>query len=171
MPVRSLQDCRLEYLDAFLKYLTDWKTETSGDSKRFLSDKLWFDIQSMIHGFRAIVAIKIKIFPQAVIKPAIINQDVVENHFCQVRACNGMNANPTWRLQENVQNTIRFGQTTISRKSNAGTSGLRKSTWTTALLLRTEWCSNSHYYILENFAILKCWLVKNDENTINILPY
>jgi len=80
----------------------------------------------MVYGFQAIVTIKLKKSPQAMIKPAIVNQDIVENHFCQVRACNGQNNNPTWRLQEKVQNTIRYGQTTISRKSNAGPSGCRK---------------------------------------------
>lgn len=61
------------------------------------------------------------------IKPAIINQDLVENHFCQIRACNGQNNNPTWRLQESAQNTVRYGQTTISRKSNAGLDGAKKT--------------------------------------------
>lgn len=90
--------------------------------------KLWFDLQSMALGFLAIVSIKLKHFPQSLIKPAIIIQDVVENHFCQVRACNGHNNHPTWRLQETTQNTIRYGQTTISRKSNAGNSSLKKIT-------------------------------------------
>lgn len=60
------------------------------------------------------------------IKPAIINQDLVENHFCQIRACNGQNNNPTRRLQETTQNTVSYGQTTISRKSNAGLDGAKK---------------------------------------------
>lgn len=76
----------------------------------------------MILGFDSLVKIKLEAYPHSIIKPAIINQDVVENHFCQVRACNGQNNNPTWRLQESAQNSIRYGQTTISRKSNAGSS-------------------------------------------------
>jgi len=83
----------------------------------------------MILGFQAIVSIKLKEHPQAVIKPAIINQDLVENHFCQVRSCDGQNNNPTWRLQELAQNTIRCGQTTISRKSNAGCGGEKQSNY------------------------------------------
>ena len=81
----------------------------------------------MALGFQAIVSFKLNKYPQATIKPAIVNQDVVENHFCQVRASNGQNNNPSWRLQENAQNSIRFGQTTISRKSNAGSSGYKKT--------------------------------------------
>ena len=80
----------------------------------------------MILGFNSMVSIKLSAFAQSVIKPAIINQDVVENHFCQVRSCNGQNSNPTYRLQETCQNSIRYGQTTVTRKSNAGVAGLQK---------------------------------------------
>ena len=77
-------------------------------------------------GFESIVAIKLKKFPSSVIKPAIINQDCIENNFCQVRGCNGQNNNSTFHLQESAQNSVRYGQTTISRKSNAGAAGVRK---------------------------------------------
>ena len=125
-PISSVNDIRLQELSQFLSFLESWKASSEGDAKKFFSSKLWFDLQSMVYGFQAIVAIKLEKYPQAMIKPAIVNQDIVENHFCQVRACNGQNNNPTWRLQEKAQNTIRYGQTTISRKSNAGPSGCRK---------------------------------------------
>lgn len=118
-----INDERIKKLDSFLTFLSNWKAEISGEggnSKHFISDKLWFDLQSMIHGFKAIVDIKLKAFPASTVKQWLVNQDVVENHFCQVRACNGQNRNPTYRLQEQTQNSIRYGQTTISRKSNAG---------------------------------------------------
>ena len=93
----------------------------------------------MILGFESIVAIKLKKFPQSVIKPGIINQDCVENHFCQVRAGNGQNNNPTFHLQESAQNSIRYGQTTISRKSNAGAAGVRKrKNWLSLLQCMVE---------------------------------
>lgn len=111
-------DNRIKKLDAFLQYLTGWKEELS-TPKHFISDKLWFDIQAMIHGFKAIVNIKLTKFPSSVIKAWIANQDGVENHFSQTRACDGQNNNPTYRLQESSQNTIRFGQQTISSKCNA----------------------------------------------------
>lgn len=94
--------------------------------KEIFTSKLWFDLRSMILGFESIVAIKLKKFPQSVIKPAIINHDCIENHFCQVRACNGQNNNPTFHLQESAQNSKRYRQTTISRKSNAGAARVRK---------------------------------------------
>ena len=125
--ITNVLDCRLNELDKFLIYLQNWKTEVGrATSNKFFSYKLWFDLQSMVLGFQSLIIIKLKAYPQSVIKPAIINQDVVENHFCQVRACNGQNNNPTYRLQETAQNAIRFGQTTISRKSNAGYPGRKK---------------------------------------------
>ena len=111
-------DNRIKHLDGLLTYLSHWKSVTESP-KEFISDKLWFDIQSMVHGFKAITQIKLEKFPESAIKPWIINQDVVENHFCQIRTCNGQNNNPTYRLQESAQNSIRYGQTTISSKCNA----------------------------------------------------
>ena len=63
--------------------------------KQFISGKLWFDLQSMILGFTAMVKTKLLKFPGVLIKPAIINQDVLENHFSQLQAANGQNENPT----------------------------------------------------------------------------
>lgn len=118
--ISSTSDTRLGKLDRFYKFMTDWRQETMDNNSQFVSTKLWFDLQSMCLGFRSMVEIKLRQFPSSVIKPAVINQDGVENHFCQVRACNGQNNNPTYLQQESTQNSIRFGQTTISRKSNVG---------------------------------------------------
>ena len=51
-----------------------------------------------------------------------MNQDLVENHFSQLRSAIGQNENPTYLLTQGTQNSIIFGQTTISKKSNTGTS-------------------------------------------------
>ena len=123
--IANPHDERIKKLNLFMSFLYKWKGDTGGDAKKFFSYKLWFDLQSMILGFNSLLTIKFRNFPQSLIKPAIMNQDAVENHFCQVRACNGQNNNPTYRLQESVQNSIRFGQTTISRKSNAGKAGVK----------------------------------------------
>ena len=121
-PISSVSDSRLQQLKQFYSFFAKWRAETKDSNHHFISSKLWFDLQSMCIGFVSMVSVKITRFPQSVIKPAIVNQDCVENHFCQVRACNGQNNNPTYRQQESTQNSIRFGQTTISRKSNAGHS-------------------------------------------------
>ena len=59
---------------------------------------------------------------------SIVNQDCVENHFCQVRSCNGQNDNPTFLQQQSTQNSIRLGQTTISPKSNASCQSSNNNT-------------------------------------------
>ena len=73
----------------------------------------------MCLGFQSLANYKLQKFPSSVIKPLIVNQDCVENHFCQARSCNGKNDNPTFLQQQSSQNSIRLGQTTISPKSNA----------------------------------------------------
>ena len=90
--------------------------------KEFLSEKLWFDLQSMILGFTSMVKTKLSRYHGSIIKPAIINQDVVENHFSQLRGANGQNDNPTYSLTQGTQNSVIFGQTPISKKSNTGTA-------------------------------------------------
>lgn len=126
-PISTTTDTRMVELAQFLKFLQRWKLDAGENAtKLFFSSKLWFDLQSMIVGFESLIAVKLSAFPKTFIKPAIVNQDVVENHFCQVRACNGQNNNPSFHLQESAQNSIQYGQTTISRKSNAGYSGAKK---------------------------------------------
>lgn len=117
--INSSEDLRLHKLNKFYNWMCHWANETEGSSKSFISSKLWFDLQSMCLGFQSLVHYKMTRFPVTVIKPAIVNQDCVENHFCQIRSCNGQNDNPTFLQQQSTQNSIRLGQTTISTKSNA----------------------------------------------------
>ena len=74
----------------------------------------------MILGIISLINIKLKRFPGTAIKPAVLNQDVVENHFCQLRSANGQNENPTYLLTQATQNSVIFGQQTISGKCNTG---------------------------------------------------
>lgn len=133
-PISSVTDRRLAHLNSFHKFVLRWREESTDNNSNFLSSKLFFDLQSMFLGFMALVAYKLRKFPQSVIKPAIVNQDCAENHFCQVRASNGQNNNPTFRQQESTQNSIRYGQTTISRKSNAGLLSKKKKQLTSCSL-------------------------------------
>lgn len=82
----------------------------------------------MCLGFQSMVHFKLLKDENAVIKPAIVNQDCVENHFCQVCSCNGQNDNPTFLQQQSTQNSIILGQTTISPKSNASCQGSNNNT-------------------------------------------
>ena len=120
--IYDANDIRLQQLSDALQYFTEWKAEVQEAKHQFFSEKLWFGLQSMILGFRSLVEVKLSRFAGSVIKPAIMNQDLVENHFSQLRAANGQNENPTYLLTQATQNSIIFGQTTISRKGNTGTS-------------------------------------------------
>ncbi|CAB4039415.1 Hypothetical predicted protein [Paramuricea clavata] len=117
--IHDVQDNRLVNLAKCLDFFKNWKAQCT-ENKHFISDKLWFDLQSLIHGFIAIVRYKLSRFPESVIRPAIVNQDVCENHFSQLRGANAQNENPTYLLTQTTQNAVIFGQSIISRKSNTG---------------------------------------------------
>ena len=119
--IYEMSDPRLLQLKACLEYFKNWKGKVS-DGKEFLSDKLWYDLQSMILGFISVVQVKLSKYPGSTIRPAIVNQDLVENHFSQLRGANSQNENPTYLLTQYTQNAVILGQTTISRKGNTGTA-------------------------------------------------
>jgi hypothetical protein len=114
MFINSTNDERLTKLQKFYNVIAEWADNCKESKTSFVSDKLWFDLQSMCIGFKSLVSIKLQNFPNSVVKPAIVNQDCVENHFCQVRASYGQNNNPTFLQQQSVQNSVRFGQTVWS---------------------------------------------------------
>ena len=62
------------------------------------------------------VSYQLSKFPDAVVRPAIVNQDA----FSQLRGANVQNENPTYILTQSTQNAVIFGQSIISRKSNIG---------------------------------------------------
>ena len=90
--IYNSNDVRLQDLSHMLHFFSDWKQQIK-HGKEFLSSKLWFDMQSIILGFISLVRAKLARFPGSFIKPAIMNQDLVENHFYQLRAANGQNDN------------------------------------------------------------------------------
>ena len=111
---------RLQSLQSTLSYFSQWKADVS-KSNKFVSCKLWFDLPTMILGMIFLVKVKLSKIPESVVKPAVINQDVVENHFCQLKAANGQNENPTYLLTQVTQISIIFEQRTISKKCHTGT--------------------------------------------------
>ena len=132
--IYQMNDIRLHYLCKALQFFNDLyeETQTSNSKKHFLSEKLWFDLNSMILGFCYLVCMKQRRFPGSVVKQCIINQDVVENHFSQLRAANGLNENPTYLLAEATQNSVIFGQTKKSyfhRASERQTIQYKKITY------------------------------------------
>ncbi|CAB3985740.1 Hypothetical predicted protein [Paramuricea clavata] len=81
--INSVYDERITKLQQLYNMMADWYIQCKESKNLFVSDKLWFDLQSMCIGFKSLVAFKLSKFPNSVIKPAIVNQDCVENHFCQ----------------------------------------------------------------------------------------
>ena len=77
-------------------------------------------MQAMVFGLEGVVRIKANHFPGTALKPVIINQDILENIFCQVRGSSGQNDNPNYYLYGGVMPSINMGQTVISKKGNTG---------------------------------------------------
>jgi len=116
--VSNSKDQRLGVLTGFHSWLERWQRDA--ESKNFLSTKLWFDLQSMIQEVKSVVSIKLSEFPNSTFKLWIINQDLVENHFCQFRAYNDQNNNPTYRLQESAQNSIQYRKQQLATRAMSG---------------------------------------------------
>lgn len=113
-------DTRIQKAKDFLQYMQNWKGSVR-HSKHFVSDQLWFDLQSMILGLEQVVRVKQARFPNSKTKPVILNQDVLENVFCQVRGSNGPNDHTKYYLYMSTVRSINFRQTILSKEGN--TSG------------------------------------------------
>ena len=103
-PISSLDDHRLAMNHEILEYFQKWEMDaqshqelSKADRARcLLSQKLRFDISSMIIGFREVCKIAFIRFPGSTISPFRTNSDLVENVFCQERGNNGQNFNPLY---------------------------------------------------------------------------
>ncbi len=120
-PIEHSFDEKISKCKEFMEYLREWK-KNAAESKHFLSDQLWFDLRSMTYGLEQMVKIKVSRFPNAVIKPVIINQDVLENIFCQVRGFNAQNDHPNYALYMSTINTVNITQSSVSKKGNTSDS-------------------------------------------------
>jgi hypothetical protein len=96
-----MDDPRLMENDSVLEFFNDWYRELQQTdlpkqekNKRFISDKLYFDLQSMIIGFKSYCNMLLELFPAAGINAAHTNQDKTENLFGFIRAANGPNEMP-----------------------------------------------------------------------------
>lgn len=127
-PISSLNDRRLALNNEMLAYLKKWQADAdlhielskTERKKRLLSEKLLFDMSSMIIGFYEVCKIAFTRFPGSTITPSRTNSDLVENIFCQQRGRNGQNANPTYSQYGPTMNGIILGQTTTTKCSNTG---------------------------------------------------
>lgn len=100
-------DSRLHKLNQFFNWITCWGTATEQKRNLFFSTKLQFDLESMSLGFQAMVHCKLLKVLNAVIKPAIVNQDCVENLF--VKCVHAMAKMTTQPFYTSSQHRILFG--------------------------------------------------------------
>ena len=122
------EDNCLHRLNKFHQWISQWAKATENKKNLFISSKLHFDLESICLGFQSMVHYKLLKVENVVVKPAIVNQDCEENHFCQIRSCNGHYDNQTFLQPQSTQNSIRLGQTTISTKSNASCHSSKNET-------------------------------------------
>ncbi|XP_035660859.1 uncharacterized protein LOC118405460 [Branchiostoma floridae] len=102
-PIRTMDDPRLVQLDGALQWFLDWEEEVKERenltakerNKSFISDKLHFDLCSMVLGYKSYIRTMTAQFPGMGVISASTNQDALENMFGCVRASNGSNTNPT----------------------------------------------------------------------------
>ena len=127
-PIHSDNDTRLTQIRKVLHWFRNWEnrvnsSEAQNKEKHLISFQTREDIASLLIGFDELCCAKFqKSFGS--ITPARINSDAIENLFSQQRGLhNGANTNPNYLTFSRSVNSIILGQTTISRKSNAGGSG------------------------------------------------
>jgi hypothetical protein len=125
-PITDISDDRLKENDDALKWFIKWERSVKYDDgirnkeKHMISHQTREDIISSVMGFQELCNYKLKMSNASII-PSRINSDVIENMFCQQRTLhNGANTNPTYLGYCNSVNSVILGQTSISRKSNAG---------------------------------------------------
>ena len=125
-PIRDIGDERLQQNQKVSSFFKDWEmsilsnTSIKDKEKCMISHQTRADICSLIIGFHEMWCDKLKSGSTSII-PSRINSDVIENVFCQQRGLyNGNNTNPTYLNYCRTMNAVILGQTTISRKSNAG---------------------------------------------------
>ncbi|KAK3109107.1 hypothetical protein FSP39_023224 [Pinctada imbricata] len=125
-PIHSNSDLRLNSLKNIQEFFQQWEEDISrsivyNPKKNLITRETRDDIKCSINGFLSLC--QLHLGKGDSITPAYVNSDIIENHFCQQRGIrNGLNTNPTIMQYGPSNNAIILGQTTISRRSNAGTA-------------------------------------------------
>lgn len=123
-PLTQKDDQRIIANREVSTWFRNWESQAStceNSKKRLFSSECREDIYSCISGFGSLVMDQLTSYPNMSIYPSHINSDPVENHFCQQRrVCNGNMTNPTYATYQKSSNSIILGQTSVSKKSNAG---------------------------------------------------
>lgn len=122
-PVLSIDDERIQQLHEINEWFKSWEQSAGSDSKALFSFQCHEDIHACIIGFRSLCYKVLEKKSVIHITPALINSDIVENTFNQMRSTyNGANSNPNALQYGRTLNSIILGQKTISQKGNTGKS-------------------------------------------------
>ena len=124
-PITGTNDSRLHQLDVALAWFMKWEESVMAmacapgiKGKMLLSDKLRFDLSSMVLGFKSLC--EIVTAKGGSVVPATTNSNIVENIFCQQRGHTGQNTNPNYYQYCHTMNGIILGQRTTTKKCNTG---------------------------------------------------
>lgn len=128
-PVRSTDDERLHDLQGINDWFLTWESTVNTNkelsskekSAQLMSYQCHEDIHACLIGFLKLCGIILKKGTTVFITPALINSDVIENTFNQMRSTyNGANSNPNALQYRRTLNSIVLGQKSVSMKANAG---------------------------------------------------
>jgi hypothetical protein len=101
---RSLDDSRFAENQSCVYWFNEWENwikenceqlKAKEKEKMFISQKLIFDLRSMVMGFQKYCETLFGLFPGCQIRSDRSNQDNLEQFFGRQRAQNGQNNNPT----------------------------------------------------------------------------
>lgn len=108
----------MSHITKAVEYFDSWRQYTTEKSKLPTTECLW-DMKCSLTGLIELTRLN----PDIVIRPGLVNSDLVELHFSQVREL-FHNHTPNAYQYANVQNSIILGQPLAGRnkKSNAGCS-------------------------------------------------
>jgi len=121
-PILVTDDQRLRVLRDISEWFDKWSDGVKNEkqkAKMLISSQCLEDIKSCLIGFCELCELLL-VRKDTRIVAAMINSDIIENHFCQHRATyNGANTNPTALQYRRNLNSIILGQNLVSQKSNA----------------------------------------------------
>ena len=127
IPITNLHDDRFDESESVLLWFQNWQAEVSNAPgtlserrKMFMSEKTFFDLKSMVLGFRQLCKETFREHSSVFILPWRINTNLVENIFCQQRGLHGQNDNPRYIQYQNGINSVLMGCRTSTTKSNTG---------------------------------------------------
>ena len=128
-PILSEEDYRFGYIKDVFEWFSSWENSfknVKDKCRKLMSMQCMEDVKSCLLGFNELCTMLMTNKKSIQIVPAMINSDLIENHFCQQRATfNGANTNPTaLQYRQNI-NSIILSQNVVSQKANAGKSSIK----------------------------------------------